>query len=48
MIGDLSLLGFDLHGHVVGYRSGHPLNAELARRIVEALNLPAEPARWAV
>jgi UDP-3-O-acyl N-acetylglucosamine deacetylase len=31
LIGDLSLLGHDLRGHVVAYRSGHPLNIELAR-----------------
>ncbi len=31
IVGDLSLLGCDLHGHVVAYRSGHPLNIELAR-----------------
>lgn len=31
MMGDLSLLGFDLHGHLVGYRSGHTLNIELGR-----------------
>jgi len=30
MIGDLSLLGADLWGHVIAYRSGHPLNVELA------------------
>jgi UDP-3-O-acyl N-acetylglucosamine deacetylase len=29
IIGDLSLLGHDLRGHVVAYRSGHPLNVEL-------------------
>ena len=29
MVGDLSLLGFDLHGHIVACRSGHPLNVEL-------------------
>jgi UDP-3-O-acyl-N-acetylglucosamine deacetylase len=31
LIGDLSLLGADLCGHVVAYRSGHPLNVALAR-----------------
>ena len=30
MVGDLALFGFDLGGHVVAYRSGHPLNVELA------------------
>jgi UDP-3-O-acyl N-acetylglucosamine deacetylase len=33
MIGDLSLLGVDLCGHLVAYRSGHPLNVELARAL---------------
>jgi UDP-3-O-acyl N-acetylglucosamine deacetylase len=33
MIGDLSLLGADLSGHVVAYRSGHPLNIELVRAL---------------
>jgi UDP-3-O-acyl-N-acetylglucosamine deacetylase len=41
MIGDLSLLGADLCGHLIAYRSGHPLNVELARvlhqRLVRAL-----------
>lgn len=41
MVGDLSLLGADLCGHVVACRSGHPLNVELARtlhaRLVGAL-----------
>jgi UDP-3-O-acyl N-acetylglucosamine deacetylase len=31
IVGDLSLLGQDLRGHVVAYRSGHPLNIELVR-----------------
>ena len=31
IVGDLSLLGQDLRGHVVAYRSGHPLNVELVR-----------------
>ena len=34
LIGDLALCGFDLAGHVVAYRSGHTLNAELSRRLV--------------
>jgi UDP-3-O-acyl N-acetylglucosamine deacetylase len=33
LIGDLALCGFDLAGHVVAYRSGHTLNAELTRRL---------------
>jgi UDP-3-O-acyl N-acetylglucosamine deacetylase len=31
LVGDLSLFGHDLRGHVVAYRSGHPLNVELVR-----------------
>jgi UDP-3-O-acyl N-acetylglucosamine deacetylase len=33
LVGDLALCGFDLAGHVVAYRSGHPLNVELARAL---------------
>ena len=33
LVGDLSLAGVDLVGHVVAYRSGHPLNVELARTL---------------
>jgi UDP-3-O-[3-hydroxymyristoyl] N-acetylglucosamine deacetylase/3-hydroxyacyl-[acyl-carrier-protein] dehydratase len=36
MVGDLALLGKDLAGHVVAHRSGHALNAELVRRLLEA------------
>ena len=36
VIGDLSLLGADLCGHVTAYRSGHPLNVTLARLTVRA------------
>jgi UDP-3-O-acyl N-acetylglucosamine deacetylase len=31
LVGDLALLGHDLRGHIVAYRSGHPLNVELVR-----------------
>jgi UDP-3-O-acyl N-acetylglucosamine deacetylase len=37
LVGDLSLLGADLCGHVVAYRSGHPLNVELVRRLNQRL-----------
>ncbi|MBL8793847.1 MAG: UDP-3-O-acyl-N-acetylglucosamine deacetylase, partial [Planctomycetia bacterium] len=33
VIGDLSLLGHDLCGHLVAYRSGHALNIELGRAL---------------
>jgi len=34
LVGDLSLAGRPIHGHVRGYRSGHRLNAELAGRLL--------------
>jgi UDP-3-O-acyl N-acetylglucosamine deacetylase len=37
LVGDLSLLGTDVHGHVVAYRSGHPLNVELVRALHQRL-----------
>ena len=36
MVGDLALIGRDLAGHVVAHRSGHQLNAALARKLLEA------------
>ena len=38
IIGDLSLLGADLCGHVTAYRSGHPLTTTLARVLYEQLS----------
>jgi len=35
LVGDLALSGVDLVGHVVAYRSGHPLNIELARTLTQ-------------
>jgi UDP-3-O-[3-hydroxymyristoyl] N-acetylglucosamine deacetylase/3-hydroxyacyl-[acyl-carrier-protein] dehydratase len=40
MVGDLALLGMDIHGHVVAHRSGHSLNAALVRALVEAASAP--------
>jgi UDP-3-O-acyl N-acetylglucosamine deacetylase len=37
VIGDLSLLGVDLCGHITAYRSGHPLNVALARALYARL-----------
>jgi UDP-3-O-acyl-N-acetylglucosamine deacetylase len=42
LVGDLALLGADLCGHVVAYRSGHPFNVELVRRLHQ--QLPATTA----
>jgi UDP-3-O-acyl N-acetylglucosamine deacetylase len=36
MLGDLALLGMDLHADVVAYRSGHALNAALVRALAAA------------
>ncbi|MFC1706988.1 UDP-3-O-acyl-N-acetylglucosamine deacetylase [Planctomycetota bacterium] len=38
LLGDLCLLGAGLEAHVVAYRSGHSLNAELVRRLRELLD----------
>jgi UDP-3-O-acyl N-acetylglucosamine deacetylase len=46
LIGDMSLLQQDIHGHVVAYRSGHPLNVELVRVLRDRL-AEQSPARLA-
>src|SRR4029079_14092052 len=35
VVGDLALTGCEVVGHVVAYRSGHRLHAELAKRLLE-------------
>jgi UDP-3-O-[3-hydroxymyristoyl] N-acetylglucosamine deacetylase/3-hydroxyacyl-[acyl-carrier-protein] dehydratase len=35
LVGDLALVGFDIHGFVVAHRSGHQMNHALARRLFE-------------
>jgi UDP-3-O-[3-hydroxymyristoyl] N-acetylglucosamine deacetylase / 3-hydroxyacyl-[acyl-carrier-protein] dehydratase len=49
MVGDLALLGLDLHGFVVAHRSGHQTNAALARKLLEqavkTTTARVEPAR---
>ncbi len=37
LVGDLALFGHDLRGHIVAYRSGHPLNVELVRALSREL-----------
>ncbi|MDX1563975.1 MAG: UDP-3-O-acyl-N-acetylglucosamine deacetylase [Phycisphaeraceae bacterium] len=37
LIGDLSLVGCPIHGRIVAYKSGHALNHQLARRLVEMM-----------
>ena len=34
LVGDLAMMGCDLVGHIVAHRSGHRLNAELARVLI--------------
>ena len=43
IVGDLSLLEQDLVGHVVAYRSGHPLNIELARALNRQMTMGGCP-----
>lgn len=38
LLGDLSLLGKKVQGHVIGFRSGHRLNLELCKKISEECN----------
>lgn len=40
IVGDLALFGHDVRGHLVAYRSGHPLNVELVRTLQQRI----EPA----
>jgi UDP-3-O-[3-hydroxymyristoyl] N-acetylglucosamine deacetylase/3-hydroxyacyl-[acyl-carrier-protein] dehydratase len=42
MVGDLALLGMDLHGFVVAHRSGHNTNAALVRRLIQGLEKEKE------
>jgi UDP-3-O-[3-hydroxymyristoyl] N-acetylglucosamine deacetylase/3-hydroxyacyl-[acyl-carrier-protein] dehydratase len=36
LVGDLALLGFDVHGSVIAHRSGHNTNHALARKLLES------------
>jgi UDP-3-O-acyl N-acetylglucosamine deacetylase len=47
IVGDLALLGFDLRGHVVAYRSGHPHNAALAKKVQQEVQRLHQPIRHA-
>jgi UDP-3-O-[3-hydroxymyristoyl] N-acetylglucosamine deacetylase/3-hydroxyacyl-[acyl-carrier-protein] dehydratase len=42
MVGDLALLGMDLHGFVVAHRSGHHTNATLVRRLLQGIEKERE------
>jgi UDP-3-O-[3-hydroxymyristoyl] N-acetylglucosamine deacetylase/3-hydroxyacyl-[acyl-carrier-protein] dehydratase len=37
LLGDLYLLGAELHAHIIATRSGHATNAELVRRLVDLM-----------
>jgi len=37
LLGDLRLLGADLHAHIIATRSGHRTNADLVRRLVDLM-----------
>lgn len=43
MVGDLSLVGHDIRGHLVGYRSGHTLNIELGRTLLRQMAAELDP-----
>lgn len=47
ILGDLALFGYDLSGHVVAYRSGHPLNVDLAGMLRDAVHPVLERRRLA-
>ena len=34
LVGDLALTGCDVVGHIIAYRSGHRLNADLVRALL--------------
>jgi UDP-3-O-[3-hydroxymyristoyl] N-acetylglucosamine deacetylase len=39
VVGDLALTGCEIVGHVIAYRTGHTLHAELAKRLLEQAEL---------
>jgi UDP-3-O-[3-hydroxymyristoyl] N-acetylglucosamine deacetylase/3-hydroxyacyl-[acyl-carrier-protein] dehydratase len=45
IVGDLSLLGKPIRGHVIAVRPGHAGNCELVRKIVEQINRPIRAAQ---
>lgn len=47
VVGDLALAGCPVVGHITAYRSGHQLNAELVRALLEQAEQAAAPARCA-
>ncbi len=45
IIGDLSLLGRPIHGHIVAVKPGHAGNCELVRQIIAQMQKPARAAQ---
>ena len=45
IVGDLSLVGKPIRGHIIAVRPGHAGNCELARKIVEQINKPIRVAQ---
>jgi UDP-3-O-[3-hydroxymyristoyl] N-acetylglucosamine deacetylase/3-hydroxyacyl-[acyl-carrier-protein] dehydratase len=45
IVGDLSLIGRPICGHVIAVRPGHAGNVELARKIIEQINKPIRAAQ---
>ena len=45
MVGDLALLGMDMHGFIVAHRSGHHTNASLVRRLLQGVEKRRSTAR---
>src|SRR5580698_4787837 len=45
IVGDLSLLGKPLRGHIIAVRPGHAGNCELARKIIDQANRPLRAAQ---
>jgi UDP-3-O-acyl N-acetylglucosamine deacetylase len=43
VVGDLALTGCEIIGHIVGYRCGHALHAELARRLMAEFEIVSRP-----
>lgn len=39
MIGDLSLVGFEFHAHIIAVRSGHGANYALAKKLYESITM---------
>jgi UDP-3-O-[3-hydroxymyristoyl] N-acetylglucosamine deacetylase/3-hydroxyacyl-[acyl-carrier-protein] dehydratase len=45
IVGDLSLVGQPIRGHIIAVRPGHAGNCELAKKIVEQINKPIRAAQ---